>query len=74
MQLVGDVLGLELRSLENGMRETFAWYRDQDRPPLDTSWDDDLIASPALGRIKCTVRPLDCIKQRQRRIDDANTD
>lgn len=42
---VRDVLGLELRSLEDGMRETFAWYREQDRPPLDTAWEDALIAS-----------------------------
>lgn len=38
-----DLLGLELRSLEEGMRETFEWYRDQDRPPLDTSWEDGLL-------------------------------
>ncbi len=42
---VRDLLGLELRSLEQGMRETFDWYRDQHRPPLDTSWEDALLAS-----------------------------
>jgi len=42
---VRDVLDLELRSLEDGMRDTFAWYVDQDRPVLDTSWEDQLIAS-----------------------------
>jgi nucleoside-diphosphate-sugar epimerase len=42
---VRDVLDLELRSLEDGMRETFAWYRRQERPPLDASWEDELIAS-----------------------------
>jgi hypothetical protein len=27
------------------MRQTFEWYRDQHRPPLDTSWDDALLES-----------------------------
>lgn len=40
-----QVLGLELRSLEDGMRETFAWYTSEHRPPPDTSWEDELIAS-----------------------------
>lgn len=40
-----DVLGMELRSLEDGMRETFEWYRVQSRPRPDTSWEDELIAS-----------------------------
>lgn len=40
-----DVLGLELRSLEEGMRETFDWYRGQERPEPDTSWEDEVIAS-----------------------------
>mgnify|MGYP001825594651 CR=1 FL=1 len=42
---VRDELGLELRSLEDGMRETFAWYSEQERQALDTSWEDALIAS-----------------------------
>lgn len=33
-------LGLALTSLEDGLRETFAWYRDQARPAPDFSWDD----------------------------------
>ena len=41
-----DVLVLELRPLDDGMRETFEWYREQDRPKPDTSWEDELIASP----------------------------
>ena len=40
-----DVLGMELRSLEDGMRETFEWYRVQSRPRPDTSWEDELVAS-----------------------------
>lgn len=42
---VRELLGLELRPLEEGMRQTFEWYRDQHRPPLDTSWDDALLES-----------------------------
>jgi nucleoside-diphosphate-sugar epimerase len=42
---VRDALGVELRDIEAGMRDTFAWYREQDRPAPDTSWEDDLLAS-----------------------------
>lgn len=42
---VERVLGLELRSLEDGMRETFAWYTSADRPTPDTSWEDKLLSS-----------------------------
>jgi nucleoside-diphosphate-sugar epimerase len=38
-------LGLELTSLEEGMRETFHWYEGQRRPEPDFSWDDRLLAS-----------------------------
>ncbi len=41
---VRDVLDVELRDLESGMRETFAWYRAQMRPPPDTTWEDRLLA------------------------------
>jgi 2'-hydroxyisoflavone reductase len=43
------VLGLALRSLEDGMRETFEWYTSTNRPPPDTSWEDELIGSLQLG-------------------------
>jgi nucleoside-diphosphate-sugar epimerase len=42
---VRDVLGVELRDLEVGMRDTFAWYREQDRPVPDTSWEDELLGT-----------------------------
>ena len=42
---VERVLGLELRSLEVGMRETFAWYTSRERPAPDTSWEDELLSS-----------------------------
>ena len=38
-------LGLELRPLEDGLRETYRWYRQQDRPRPDFSWEDGLLAS-----------------------------
>ena len=38
-------LGLELRSLEEGFRETFAWYREQERPAPDFAWEDALLAA-----------------------------
>jgi hypothetical protein len=42
---VQSELGLNLTPLEEGFRETFAWYAQQARPPLDVSWDDRAIAS-----------------------------
>jgi 2'-hydroxyisoflavone reductase len=38
-------LGLELRSLEDGMRETFQWYEVQKKEQPDFSWEDRLLAS-----------------------------
>ena len=38
-----DRLGLELRDLEAGLRETFDWYRGVDRLAPDTSWEDALL-------------------------------
>jgi nucleoside-diphosphate-sugar epimerase len=40
-----DRLGVELVPLREGMAETFAWYREQDRPPPDTTWEDGVLAS-----------------------------
>jgi 2'-hydroxyisoflavone reductase len=38
-------LGLEPTPLDEGLRETFLWYEQQDRPRPDFSWEDDLLAS-----------------------------
>lgn len=38
-------LGLELTRLDEGLRETFLWYKQQDRPRPDFSWEDDLLAT-----------------------------
>jgi 2'-hydroxyisoflavone reductase len=42
---VREELGIELRPLEEGLRETFAWYRQQRRPAPDFTWEDRLLAS-----------------------------
>ena len=39
-------LGLELTSLEVGLRETFRWYEQQQRPTLDFTWEDGVLAAP----------------------------
>lgn len=38
-------LGIELEPLEDGLRRTFEWYRRQDRPGPDFSFDDRLLAA-----------------------------
>lgn len=38
-------LGLELTPLDEGLRETFLWYEQQDRPRPDFSWEDTLLAT-----------------------------
>lgn len=38
-------LGLESRELEAGLEETWAWYRDQERPAPDTAWEDEVLGS-----------------------------
>lgn len=40
-----QVLGYELRDLEGGLRETYAWYSSQDRPAPDTVWEDSVLGS-----------------------------
>ncbi len=40
---VRSELGIELAPLEEGLRETFEWYRTQERPAVDHSWEDDLL-------------------------------
>ena len=41
---VRSELGLELTSLEHGLRETFQWYEQQQRPRPDFSWEDEVLA------------------------------
>jgi nucleoside-diphosphate-sugar epimerase len=41
---VRSELGLELTPLEEGLRETYQWYRQQRRPQADFSWEDRLLA------------------------------
>lgn len=40
-------LGLELTPLEDGFRETFEWYAQQQRPSVDCSWEDTVLATIA---------------------------
>lgn len=40
-----EELGLRLRPLEEGLRETFHWYQAQGRPAPDFSWEDGLLAA-----------------------------
>jgi len=42
---VRSELGLELTPLETGLRETFQWYEQQQRPRPDFSWEDKAIAA-----------------------------
>lgn len=40
---VRDDLGLDPVPLEEGLRRTFGWYREQSRPTPDFSWEDRLL-------------------------------
>jgi nucleoside-diphosphate-sugar epimerase len=40
---VRSQLGLELTPLEVGLRETYRWYQQQQRPEPDYSWEDHLL-------------------------------
>jgi nucleoside-diphosphate-sugar epimerase len=42
---VRSELGLELTPLEDGLRETYRWYGQQQRPQPDFSWEDRLLVS-----------------------------
>jgi hypothetical protein len=42
---VQEELGLELTPLEDGLRETYRWYREQKRPQPDFSWEDRLLSA-----------------------------
>jgi len=38
-------LGLQLTPLEPGLRETYRWYQQQQRPQPDFSWEDGLLSA-----------------------------
>jgi len=38
-------LGLDLTPLEDGLRETWRWYQEQQRPKPDFSWEDRLLTA-----------------------------
>ena len=38
-------LGLDLTPLEEGLRETYRWYQQQERPQPDFSWEDRLLST-----------------------------
>jgi nucleoside-diphosphate-sugar epimerase len=38
-------LGLDLTGLETGLRETYRWYLEQQRPRPDCSWEDRLLSA-----------------------------
>ncbi len=38
-------LGVDLRPLEQGMRETFEWYQQHSNPAPDFAWDEQLLAT-----------------------------
>jgi nucleoside-diphosphate-sugar epimerase len=38
-------LGLELMPLEDGLRETYRWYQQQQRPKPDFAWEDRLLSA-----------------------------
>jgi 2'-hydroxyisoflavone reductase len=42
--LARDLLGLELTPFDEGLRQTFEWYRAQERPAPDVEWEDALLA------------------------------
>jgi nucleoside-diphosphate-sugar epimerase len=41
---VRSELGVALRPLEDGLRATFQWYREQPQPQPDFAWEDRLLA------------------------------
>ena len=38
-------LGLQLTELEDGLRETYRWYQQQQRPQPDFAWEDGLLSA-----------------------------
>ena len=45
VERVRSELGLEVRPLDDGLRETYLWYQRQQRPQPNFSWEDGLLAS-----------------------------
>jgi 2'-hydroxyisoflavone reductase len=45
VERVRSELGLELTPLEEGLRETYRWYEQQQRPQPDFSWEDRLLVA-----------------------------
>lgn len=48
---LGSDLGIELTPLDSGLRETFEWYRTQNRSTPDFTWEDQFLGGSADGRI-----------------------
>lgn len=42
---IRSALGVGLRDLEEGLAETYAWYRARERPAPDTVWEDEVLKS-----------------------------
>jgi nucleoside-diphosphate-sugar epimerase len=42
---VRSELGLQLTPLEQGLRETYLWYEQQQRPRPDFTWEDEVLAT-----------------------------
>jgi nucleoside-diphosphate-sugar epimerase len=38
-------LGLDLTPLEEGLRETYRWYQQQERPKPDVAWEDSVLSA-----------------------------
>jgi 2'-hydroxyisoflavone reductase len=47
VERVRSELGVELTPLDEGLGETFQWYRSQSRPQPDFAWEDKLVAAAA---------------------------
>lgn len=45
VERVRTELGMEMRPLDEGLRETYHWYTRQQRPRPDFAWEDNLLAS-----------------------------
>jgi nucleoside-diphosphate-sugar epimerase len=45
VERVRSELGIELTPLEAGLRKTYRWYQQQQRPEPDYSWEDRLLVS-----------------------------
>lgn len=48
---VRSELGLELTPLEDGLRETFRWYEQQQRPRPDFTWENEVLATTKMRAV-----------------------